>query len=312
MQADWLEAAKQLDPLAVAQQLGLETLHRRKPQFQCPACGESRRGKADRRLAAEVYRPGAWTCRRCGAGGSIVDLVSFRLNSARWSGERNVRDWLGDRHDLPAVERQPEIPQIVYPPTREVLDLWNGAADSERDAEVSNWLADRLGADWRRIAPLVRALPPRTSHPRWARYDGDRWADIGHRALFPTWDRDGCLRSLRARRVRDGSSPKTLPPAVFSTSGLVLACPLAVEMLRGRRQPTRLVVAEGEPRFLTWAARRREAVIGITSGAWTVALSTRLPTGAAVLVDTDHDDHGDRYAAHVIETLTGRCAVVRR
>ena len=81
------------------------------------------------------------------------------------------------------------------------------------------------------------------------------------------FNRLGVLRSLRARRVVAGEGPKNLAPAGFFTGGLVMADALGRKLLAtGQRPeswpatvPLRIVVAEGEPDFLTWATHFSDA-----------------------------------------------------
>ena len=86
----------------------------------------------------------------------------------------------------------------------------------------------------------------------------------------------------------------------------------------GDSAPLRVVVAEGEPDYLTWALRVHDtpsvhppAVFGIESGAWTDDIAARIPDGATVIVWTHHDEAGEKYAARVAATLARRCAVMR-
>ena len=108
-------------------------------------------------------------------------------------------------------------------------------------------------------------------------------------------------------------------------AGLVLADPLGVALLRGEledggvRWDGRVVIVEGEPDLWAYAtamSRARNgasyAVFGHMAGAWTAAHAARIPDGARVLLATDDDDAGDRYAETVRDTLKGRCNVARR
>lgn len=81
--------------------------------------------------------------------------------------------------------------------------------------------------------------------------------------------------------------------------------------------PVRAVIVEGEPDFLTWATRFSDAdeappaVFGLTSGGWSPAIASRVPTGATVIIRTHQDPAGAKYAEVVFHTLHGRCAVLR-
>jgi hypothetical protein len=76
-------------------------------------------------------------------------------------------------------------------------------------------------------------------------------------------------------------------------------------------------VAEGEPDFLTWATRFSDAdeaapaVLGVVSGSWTTCIADRMPDGARMIVRTDHDEPGEKYAHTIQMTLRGRCTVLR-
>lgn len=78
----------------------------------------------------------------------------------------------------------------------------------------------------------------------------------------------------------------------------------------------RLIVVEGEPDYLTWAGRcegqRMTAVLGITSGAWTPDLAARIPNGSRVIVRTDLDDTGNKYAEAIRASLMPRCKILRK
>jgi 5S rRNA maturation endonuclease (ribonuclease M5) len=79
-----------------------------------------------------------------------------------------------------------------------------------------------------------------------------------------------------------------------------------------------LIVVEGEPDFLWVATRTRleHAVVGIYSGAWGNndigrAFASRWK-GARVVLATDADAAGDRYAEAIARTLPRTCRIQRR
>jgi hypothetical protein len=197
------------------------------------------------------------------------------------------------------------------------------------DDGAAKWCASR-GLDGYAIEDrnLARALPPGASLPRWAAYKGERdrarpWTETGHRLLVPAFDDRGAMRSVRASRIEgEEDTPKRLPPSGHRAGGLVLADPLARLVLAGEEReawptPLRIIVCEGEPDFLTWATRFSNAdqdapaVIGVLGGAWTAEHAARIPDGAEVLIDTHHDEAGDRYGAEVWRSLSARCTVTR-
>ena len=76
-----------------------------------------------------------------------------------------------------------------------------------------------------------------------------------------------------------------------------------------------LVICEGVPDFLTWAAlwgdagETAPAVIGIISGSWTPHVAARVPSGTVVALRTHADEAGAKYMRHVALTLEARCTV---
>jgi DNA primase len=219
----------------------------------------------------------------------------------------------------------PMPPRRAYPPGAEVGALWSLCRPVVEDAEVRSWLEHR-GLVPAAIArhDLARALPVGRDLPRWASFWGDRsarpkpapWSALGFRLIVPLHDADGVIRSVRARAVTEiaPAAPKALPPSGHASQGLVLANTLAAQMLaRGawpERVERRVVIAEGEPDFLTWATRAL-AVLGIAgSGQWTEAIAQRIPAGTTAIIRTDQDDAGDLYAEVITRTLWGRCTVL--
>jgi hypothetical protein len=224
---------------------------------------------------------------------------------------------------LPTFERN-------YPPRDEIETLWDAAGHVIDDSEASAYLEGRgICPERATDGGLVRVLARGAELPRWARFRGGRsearpWSELGFRLVLPVYDPFGEMRAVRAWRIGgDASDPKRVPPAGYKATGLVLACPLARLMLEvgalpswwPEREPLRVLITEGEPDFLTWAARFSDAdatapaVLGVVSGSWSAELAGRVPDGARVIVRTHRDAAGDRYAREVAESLGGRCDV---
>ena len=131
----------------------------------------------------------------------------------------------------------------------------------------------------------------------------------------------GSPRRLRARAIDATTTPKSLAPSGYTVKGLVLADPLAQQLLGGVCpswwQPRQVIVAEGEPDWLLWALRQPEtdeqgpAVLGVEAGAWSPQIAARIPTGASVVIRTHHDEPGRRYAQQIAASLLGRCRIFR-
>ncbi|MFO0933768.1 MAG: hypothetical protein U1E39_13845 [Planctomycetota bacterium] len=132
------------------------------------------------------------------------------------------------------------------------------------------------------------------------------------------FDAAGRLASLRARRVVviPDDPRKAIAPMGGSLGGTALACSVGHAMLLGTARPSRVIVTEGDPDFLTWAIRAvtvqsdRYAVLGVVSGSWDQSIADRIPTGATVCLRLHRDDAGAGYRRGVVSTLYGRVNVV--
>lgn len=221
--------------------------------------------------------------------------------------------------------RVPLIEPSLRPPKEEVAAMWDASCPAGCDHDAEAWFRLRYGTHAERfietaeLHDLCRALRPGQDLPRWAWSRSGGWTRTGHRILFRLWDHTGDAVSLRARCAHAGITPKSLAPAGFSVRGLVLACPLAVQLLSGIVpgwwRPREVVIVEGEPDWLLWSARQREneeqgpAVFGIESGAWTERIAARVPDGARIAIRADADEAGATYARTIAATLRGRCRV---
>lgn len=229
------------------------------------------------------------------------------------------------RPDVPARTRADQSP--ARPPQHDVAALWAASLPVSEDTDSAAWFDYRFGraAAWSiqqaELWGLARVLPAGLRLPRWARSQGGPWTHTGHRIIFRLWDHTGRVVSLRARSVEATVAPKSLAPAGFSVKSMVLADPLAQQLLSGVYptwwQPRQVIVAEGEPDWLLWALRQREsdeqgpAVLGVESGAWSSQIAARIPTGASVVIRTHHDEPGKRYAQQIAASLQGRCRIFR-
>lgn len=336
----WLKQAKNAPILAIARDLGLPV---RRSGIQCPSCRATRRSKTDRRpLSATFGAGGGWRCHRsdCGASGDISDLVAYRLTGERLGNDARqlaeVSGWLADRGyvqidtdsdtaraALRALPPPPPDPSKRWPDQREVLAVWNAARPVTADPAILAWMMQRYGSHADRLVRLVdhlsaaRALSPGAA-PSWARFGGRSWYEGGYRLIFPLCDAGGQIRSVRARRIRQQPTPKAIPAAGHGCAGLVLGCDRARALLSGAPLPgkwpagraPRVVVVEGETDWLTWLSRRRTltdpALIGVYSGAWLPAHSAALPPASIVIVRTDDNDAGHRYAEAIARASNSR------
>ena len=326
------------DPLDVCRQLGIDVRAKRQGGgllIACPAPGHDDRGPScsvtrgpDRTLRVR--------CFGCELAGDVFTLIAAVrgldvrtdfAEVARIAGELAGIDV--ERTAIESALRAPPplaTPPKPPPPEEEVLAFWQRCAPCSADAGVAGWLRSR-GLEPAAVAQLdlARALPAGAACPRWAAYRGDAdaarpWSELGYRAIVPMFDAAGDLRSVRARYIGDGSpDAKALPPSGWGTRGLVMACPVASLVLAVSGWPwwaeRRIVIAEGEPDFLTWATRpplpRTFGVLGLGgAGQWTDEIAARIPDGAEVILRTDADDAGDAYASEIALSLRGRCSVL--
>lgn len=318
--SEWIAEARRRPVSEVAEALGLEV--RRDRMGPCLACGDLRE-KSVRRLLVGIHRGSQrWTCNHCRISGDGVDLVAWKLlgkparslEAQQWN---VVRTWFGGS-GIPEKIRQPmELPPD-YPPQADVLALWNQFAPlSGTEGDVEKWLRSRgLQAplvgdlDLVRVAPSTR--PERLSAGlRRVQHWGWPWV-----AALPLYDATGAQRSILFRAVApppDWLPRKSLALRDYARVGLVLADPLGVALLAGRREHLgigwdgRVLVCEGEPDLLTLAAhpdrvrnQKSFAVIGTVGAvALSKAVGRRIPAEATVLLcpDVDADGKGEKTMA---------------
>jgi len=336
----WIDDARGALVATTAQALGFElgwpTAGR--DTLPCPACGAPTRHtkSKDKRGAVGTTLDGCgWHCFQCEVSGDAIDFVAFALAAARFrdlppQDRDRVRQWFtGDApHEAPrprAVPRPvvPAAPVVAnYPPHEEVAALWIRAVRVDSDPEVAAYLAGR-GLDPAAVADadLARAVLAASPVPEWARIRGRPWTETGHRLVLPLVDREGAVKSLIARRVTEGTTPKSIAPAGHQRAGLLLADGLAGALLAlgeappwwDADVPLWLGITEGEIDFLLCAtsgecttdAGHGTAMLGCVSGSWTHELRDRL-MGCGIqvcLISTDLDEAGERYAAAIEVTL---------
>ncbi|MCB9597532.1 MAG: toprim domain-containing protein [Sandaracinaceae bacterium] len=284
----------------------------------CPACGVDRRhpNRRDRRGAIGVRRsaPYGFRCFACHESGDALHFVSLatvrrKFGGLSSAGVREVREVclriLGE--PLESLPRREVAAAPRYPGTGEVHRLWGEASSVTSDAEARAYLKDRhLDADHIAELDLARVVPRDARwQPTWAQMPGGRsWSASGYRLLLPLVDATGTMRSILARSLHSDRGPKSLAASGFERRGLVLACPQARAMLGGG-VPGRLVVAEGELDLLTAATEPAAdwSSLGVLTGSWSPELSSRIPRGSVVVIATDLDPAGERFAAQICEGL---------
>jgi hypothetical protein len=225
--------------------------------------------------------------------------------------EAEIRDGRA-RPDRQRVPPPPPRDEVEYPEQSEIIDLWRRAMLPGDDADACRYLVGRkIDPDNVGARGLARVLVGPL--PQWARYRGRSWIETGHRLFVRCFDVRGHWFGVRSIQILNSDPPKRLPPAGRRAAELVLANGAAYDMLVGKSRPARIVIAEGEPDWLTHADDQPNevAVIGITSGSWTAAFAERLPRGAEVMIRTHADEQGERYAAKIAESIGERCETWR-
>ncbi len=333
-------------PIAgVAVALGLTVTGRAPGRVSpCPAC--NRGPGSDGRPVVGIARDGrAWRCHACGKGGDALDLVCFRVGGAPWGDlAADVRDEararaaeLGlcdpdPRADPATVRPVRPLPAVAVAPPAVALDpdevaSWWARCEPATDPDVCAWLRARgLAAvlDRPDVGEIVRALPvDEAPLPRWARLPvaGDagrpvalEWNELDLLATVRTFDTAGRARGVRARwtgrldGAERGDRPKEAGAAGAAAAGLLLADPVALDVLAGRAAPDVVLVVEGCPDWLAaCGAYPGAAVLGVPgSGAWAPAWGPALARGAPAaryVVATHADVAGDGYAAVAVRDL---------
>jgi hypothetical protein len=348
----WADAVKARGVADVAAALGLEVRPRGRSLGPCPTCQAPRRGTRDPRGPVGLTADGrGWCCHRCQARGDAVTLAALvahgtvpeKGDTAGW---RAVAACCAARGLCPSHETaapRPGTPRSRpvtaspspappaptpaprRPPEAEVRDVWARCLPITEDADVRAWLLEGVK---RRIDPplvaerdLARALPRAGPLPAWCRYRGASWRASGHRVIVPLYGAGGRLESLHARAVAPQTpKDKAASPRDAEVRGLVMADAGGRLLLEGAPPPGagRVIVAEGVPDFLTWgthygdAAEDAPAVLGVIAGSWTPAIAATIPRGWTVIIRTDLDPAGDKYAETIRASVAGRCACLRR
>jgi hypothetical protein len=314
------------DPYRLAEALGIDRSRTERHKWRCPRHGGT---------SLSIKRGGDGTlwahCFGCDFRGDCFALIAeargfslpteFALVLEEAADLAGMRHLVADRSESkrPAKQARPMPPRDelpAYPPIDEVRELWEAGLDPSEDAETAAMLRGRGLAPEDVAGTLVaRTIPKHVRVPSWAAFKGAAWTETGHRLIVPVYDSFGVMRSVRAWRLVDADSPKRLPPKGFKAAGLILADAFGQGMLQRTFAPTRVLIAEGEPDFFTWATRPSmwpiTAILGIVSGSWSPEMAEAVPSGATVLVRTHRDRSGDKYAEQINETLNARCNVFR-
>lgn len=323
----WHEDARRVDLVQVAAELGIDRT-RDGRLTPCPACGERTRSRTDPREGPVfvISQGRRWKCGRCSARGDALDLVARVQLGSSCDSEAvpEVRGWFAARGWCPPDPESPcpervevragsvlPLPRREPAPQDEVQELWASAERVTASGTASSWLRSRaLDPYLVEERDLCRVLPV-GALPTWAQHWAEKYPCP---LLVPLYGPSGELVGVQGRRV-DSERPKSVAAAGVRRVG-VYADPTGIALLRWGQRPawwlgSSVVIAEGEPDFLSWATRYPDpevteapAVFGFPgSGAWTEAESARLPAGLSVAIRAHRDDAGLKYSARIAKSL---------
>jgi hypothetical protein len=318
---------------------------------KCPACGVERRHRKSRDRRGSVGMPHkhpGWQCFTCDASGDCIDFASFHIGGGRFRDldeqrKSEVKAFFGFADDyrvLPAL-RRPEFREkplamenadANYPSLGEVETLWDACMPVDSHASAVAYLQHRDI----RISTLVehdcvRVLPDFAACPSWARFKGQDWSRTRHQLIVPLYDWMGQLRSVLARSVDFAPQVKSVGAVGHGRRGLVMAGSYGREVLFTgaaahwhRLERLRVSVFEGEIDAMRAIGRGEDVeldedyrpaayrvVFGIFSGSFTRDVASRIPSGSTVVLATDDDEQGDKYAEDIEREIGTRCAYER-
>ena len=312
---------------------------------------ERRHTKAgDKRGAVGIPKgsPDHWRCFQCDAHGDAADFAAWHIGGARlrdlpkdrWDAIRDVLGLPADYQPLAMPAARPVRPvealenaETSYPSAADVERLWEACTPVTDDAAVLAYLAlrDIPGARLLAEHDCCRALPVGAWLPAWATFGGRGWDRTGHRLIVPLYDWHGRLTSVLARSIDRAAQVKSVGAAGYGRRGLVMAGTYGRQVLESgphmwwhRLEQLRVTVFEGEIDGLRAIARGEDGeltdnhelagwrvVFGIYSGGFTRDVASRIPSKSTVVLATDDDEAGDKYAAEIRERIGERCAYER-
>jgi len=278
-------------------------------ETECPACG------ADRHFVVKPEDPlgaGAF-CRSCRWSGdkiAVAQLVTGMSFSQLVQGYdcEPTPEVLGRlaANQAKREEKAREAAEASAARSKRAAEAWERCSRSLAGAATAYWQGRGVDVVQLEAAGVARGVPPEIS------------SELNSEQLYPTvmplWDvRGESVRALQFRRVQPFTPPDMTKKEARedprcrdrNTFGPVGGCVHASDRgLRGLRNSCPLgtvVVVEGEIDFAIWASRRPDlSVFAIRSGSVT-SLGRRLHELGVreVVIRTDRDEPGDRYAAEL-------------
>jgi 5S rRNA maturation endonuclease (ribonuclease M5) len=317
----WLHIAENVAVSEIANRLGLQP--RRNNSFApCPKCGEVNRGSSDNRGPIGLRGDDkGWKCHKCGAGGSGIDMVTYRICGSKFSeadsfNKTRVRTWFDVKIEEGAeVLSAPKRIRGKRPPVGEVHSLWKASRNlnqlNSEDQALKFLKGRNLNLSALSKSGVVRITPDRKD------FDWPGWWPAGRSSLWrivaPAFTEDGEFVSLHSRAVDvPKAGPKTLWPKGFEAKGLFMPNRYAVKMLRGVDvEIDGVLFVEGITDFMKCSAEVEDqnlkiAILAGTSGSFGCVSKLKIPKDTKIYIGTDPDEAGKEYAKTIQLQLADR------
>lgn len=248
----------------------------------CPYChAHSRHPKRRDPRGPIGVNKNLFFCHECGEGGKL-DKIGVELS------KEQLR--CADQHK-------------PLPPKASLDRFWSYCTEVYEGSEAHDYLKGRFNrAELTLPQNLVRRLPDFTLET-----DEIKGWYRKYKVIFPLCDEAGNLRNVIARSVAKTPKIKSMSLRGYTRAGLCLAY---------KRDPQKVVVCEGEADWLAWSLFGPEeaTVYGIFAGSIPNSGPSFLDEHryAEVLIATDLDEAGDKYAEEVRERLKdSHCKISR-
>ncbi len=299
--------------------------------FVCPVCNAATRHTktSDKRGACGIRRDDAgWRCHQCDASGDAVTLAAYFV-----AGKRDMDGAAGvavitacadrglctpfDAKRVAQVRPVYVAPKPVEPepepgiPTAELEALWAATLP------VNMTLADphvldmavpffMSGRGW--FPPLLASLDlvrvtPLPDTFLWPTWWPKAWTNA-YRVVMRAYSPRGEFVSIHGRSVVPDLTPKSRWPKGYA-AGHLFADARGVALLRGDAGDTsKAIIVEGMTDLIAltlavFDAKRTDAILGITSGSTKALGLVKWPPGIPVVILTDQDEAGEKYATEI-------------
>lgn len=307
------------DPLALATALGIAEGAKRQARGIFVRCPWHAENTASCSVTVGPDRSVRVRCFGCGESGDALSLIAAARGLDL---RRDFRRVIAEAETIAGPVAEPPRPpprapaSPARPPHDELMALWNAAgrfAVTEVDPPPSSLAVMRFVGERRWWPPLLdevgiaRVLPRSFAWPSWW---PSSWAST-YRVAVLGYEPDGTPASLHARAVQPVEPHQRQRwPRGCSAKGLLLADRRGIEVLRSA-PPEGLggiAICEGLTDTVTMALALAEvgkvwAVLGVTSTTGTEALARARWPDVRIVVATDPDPAGDRYAQEIRAAL---------